>query len=250
MKQRILSIGVVLWSLFMIIMAQLSNMGVFWDRTIEQLSYSPNEILVPAGYTFAIWGIIYLGVVAFAIYQLRKDTLKEKSIQKVRPWLLANVIANWLRLPAATMTGRTPVTVVLIVFILISLWFITYHLRGYATKKTKWITITPMSLYYGWITAATFLNIGSYVSSLGYTWAVESVTWVLVRIGLAYITSLIIFTKIKYLSYILVTIWALAGVAVARQNDERTIMWTAIGLIIVTLIYLLIRKLQKKIITA
>lgn len=251
MKQRILSIGVLIGTLFMIIMAGLSNMWVFGGRTIEEISYLPNEILVPAGYTFSIWWIIYLGILIFSIYQLKKSALKEKNIQKVRPWLLGNVIANGLRLPAATTTGWwTWMTVALIIFILISLWFITYQLRDYATKNTKWITLTPMSLYYGWITAATFLNIGSYISALWWTRAVESVAGVMLRIGLAYITSMIIFTKTRHLSYILVTIWALVGVVVARQSDERVIMRTAFGLIALTLIYISIRITKKKVIFA
>ncbi|MBP6085962.1 tryptophan-rich sensory protein [Patescibacteria group bacterium] len=147
---------------------------------MEDVSYNANEILVPAPFTFAIWGLIYIGMIAFTIYQLRKDTLHDSTIQKIRPRIALNFIANGLWLPAATLLNRSWTTIVLILFMWFTLGYINKELKGYAhAKATKRYIVMPMSIYFGWITIATPLNMASLVNQRGFTPAVQSVPRVL-----------------------------------------------------------------------
>lgn len=249
MYQRILQWKVVGSYIAMIVLVYLSNTGIFGWRTIEQASNIPGEILVPAWFTFAIWWVIYLGMAAFTIYQWRKSTLQDSAIATIRPWIIANFLANWLRLPAATMTNWSWITVVLIIFMWYSLYVINTTLKDYAhAKATRRYIVMPMSIYFWWITVATSLNIASVVSWLWFPIVVQSIPWVLGWIALAGSVSILIFQKFRYLSYISVFLWALIGVIVERQTDAPIISWIATILFFGVALYVLYRGIHKKVI--
>ena len=67
----------------------------------------------------------------------------------------------------------------------------------------------PMSIYFGWITIATPLNVAAVLNAYGFTDVVTTIPRVLFWIGIAFVTSLVVFTRLRYLSYIAVTLWAL-----------------------------------------
>jgi hypothetical protein len=50
------------------------------------------------------------------------------------------------------------------------------------SNALKRCTVIPMSVYFGWITIATPLNIASVVNQRGFAPAVQSVPWVMLRI--------------------------------------------------------------------
>lgn len=184
---------------FMIAMVILSNQWVFWWRTIEDVSNIPWEILVPAGFTFAIWWVIYLGMLAFSIFQLRKYALYDSTIQSIRPRVMENFIANGLWLPVATTTNWSWITLLLIWFMFVSLWKINQELSWYAqATATKWYITLPMSIYFWWITVAMRLNLASVIGWLGFTEAVQSPWWVLGWILGAIITYVIVLNKLRY----------------------------------------------------
>ena len=47
-----------------------------------------NVKIIPANYTFAIWGLIYIGLVAFAVYQLDYRRADNTQLQQTRPWIV------------------------------------------------------------------------------------------------------------------------------------------------------------------
>ncbi len=242
------SILVFLACLFMIAMNWLSSAWVFGGRTIEEVSRTSGEILVPAWFTFAIWGLIYLWMFIFSIYQLRKSTLHDSTIQEIRPWVALNFIANWLWLPAATQSWRNPLTVLLIIFMWISLGYINKALQWYAKSKvTRRYIVMPMSIYFGWITIATPLNVAAVLNAYGFTDVVTTIPRVLFWISLAYVTSLVVFTKLRYLSYIAVTLWALIWVIAVRQYDAPQIAWIAVILWVAIITYIAVRAGKKRV---
>jgi hypothetical protein len=248
MKKRTHSIFVLVAALFMIAMNRLSTMGVFGWRTVEQISYAPNELLVPASFTFSIRWVIYIGLLAFSIYQLSKKALDDKVMKRIRPWVILNFVANGLWLPAATWLTRSWLSVVLIICMWISLGYINkYFMKSNYSNALKRCTVIPMSVYFGWITIATPLNIASVVNQRGFAPAVQSVPWVMLRIWLAYVTSIVVFTRLRNISYILVTLRALFGIAMKRQYDSPILMRTAIWLGILTVLYIVYRKSQNKV---
>ena len=69
----------------MLMMNYLANSLPLNNKTTGQLSDAYPNLFVPAGITFSIWGIIYLLLVAWCIFQF---TEKGKAISGEIGWLL------------------------------------------------------------------------------------------------------------------------------------------------------------------
>lgn len=110
----------------------------------------------------------------------------------------------------AILTGWNWITAAIIIFIWVSLGYINKYLQGYAhAKATKQYITMPMSIYFGWITMAAPLNIAMVIYNMGYPQVMTNPIWAMAWLGIGYITSIIVFYRLRYLSYIAVTVWAL-----------------------------------------
>ncbi|MEM9261723.1 MAG: tryptophan-rich sensory protein, partial [Bacteroidota bacterium] len=56
--------------LILLVLYAITNAGLLGDNPVGSTSRDTSPLIVPAGYAFAIWGPIYLGLIAFPIYQL------------------------------------------------------------------------------------------------------------------------------------------------------------------------------------
>jgi hypothetical protein len=251
MKNKVLSWLVVLSYIFMIAMNGLSNTGFFWWRTMQELAYVPWWILVPASYTFSIWGIIFLGLGAFSIYQLRKDLINSSIIATIRPLVIVNFILNWLRLPAVALLWWTWTSGVIIIAMRFSLAHINKYLQEIGmSNNNKRFMITPMSIYFAWITIATPLNRWSIMYQIGYIGSQTNIIRVLSWIWIAYITSIVCFRRLKYISFISVLLRGLLWIISARMYDKPELAWIAVILLSIVVTYIILRSAKKKVIIA
>ncbi|RYF98417.1 MAG: hypothetical protein EOO07_38195, partial [Chitinophagaceae bacterium] len=69
-KSRIFAISNAVVFVIANVISYLSNTGIFSGKTIGEVSDKYNALFVPAGFTFAVWGVIYAGLYAFVIYHL------------------------------------------------------------------------------------------------------------------------------------------------------------------------------------
>ena len=127
---------------------------------------------VPAGYVFAVWGLIYVGILAFSVYQLRPAVREDPRLAGVRPWFLASNLANaaWVFL---WHYERFPLTLVAMGALLASLVAIHLHLRrglGPSSPWERWLVDAPFSLYLGWISVATFPRRRGWASPSPWWW--------------------------------------------------------------------------------
>lgn len=131
----------------------------------------------------------------------------------------------------------------------ISLGFIVRYLTDYEKDRIDRLCVTiPMSLYFGWITIATPLNIAAALSDLGYTRAITNPVAVLSWIAIAWVTSVVVFWKTHRISYIVITLWALIAVMTARVQDSPIIFWVAVGLVGCTLGVILYKGYKKNLV--
>ena len=122
--------------------------------------YDPQPPIQPAGYAFAIWGVIYLWLVVSAVFGVWKRRTDPQwnavrlplgvALAVGTPWLaIANASAIW-----ATIT----------IFIM-ALAAIAAFLR--APYQDHWFLKTPIGIFSGWLTAASFVSLGATVSGYG-----------------------------------------------------------------------------------
>jgi len=184
---------------------------------------------VPANYVFGIWGIIYILLIGYAVYQARPSQRENPQLRRIGYLFVLSSIANsaWLVL---FHYEYFPLTMVAMVVVLLSLIGIYLRLGIGKTEVSgaeKWLTNIPFSVYLGWITVATIAN-ASYVlydtnwDGFGLSGAVWATIMLVVA---AAITITIIITR-RDIAYTAVIVWALVGIVV-KQSGTAPVAITA-----------------------
>jgi hypothetical protein len=226
-------------------------------KTGELSDLYPN-LFVPAGLTFAIWGLIYVLLGIFVIYPLissvRRDPQKLDFVQRIGPLFFISCLANigWI---FAWHYKIVPLSLVLMLILLGCLLLIYLRLnigKSEAAKAEKYFVHLPFSVYLGWITIATIANVTALLVDIGWnqnTWGLGEQFWAVavIVVGIAIALS-ILFTR-KDIFYCLVVDWALAGILIKRLSPtevpaQSVVVVTIVGLVLITagVIAQLIRK--------
>ena len=218
----------------------LAGTTVLNGRTTAQVSDLYSNIFTPAGYVFAIWGIIYTLLLVFVIYQVLPKQ-KDKPFQKqIGALFILSSFFNvvWLFL---WQYGYIATSVVLMFALLASLIAIYLRLgigKSSALRTEKWCVHLPFSVYLGWITVASIANVAAALVSVGWNgFGLSAETWAIIAMGIALIVTLIVIVVRRDVAYSLVVVWALAGIAV-KQNKYPTIVLIAQEAIAVILVAL------------
>lgn len=161
----------------------------------------------PAGYAFAIWGLIYLLLLAGTGFGLFKRA-QDEDWQPMRPPLVLSMALGAAWLPLAQV-APVPATVLIWAMLAAALWSL---FRVGVTDR--WLQQTPVALYAGWLTAASCVALGLMLA--GYGWLPETLA-ALVSLSLALAIALTVQYRLhRAPEYGLTVIWALIGVIVAN----------------------------------
>ncbi len=215
----------------------LSNALPLNGRSAEEISDALPSFFTPAGYTFSIWGLIYLGLLGFVVYQALP---KKQGMAGQIGWLfVASSVVNiaWL---FSWHYGFYAVSVLMMISLLLILIAIYRRLdSGRAnpalTAVDNLVIRVPFSLYLGWISVATIANIASVVAYWGWNgFGLAGQVWSAIMMLVASaVAGLLLFNRRDF-AYGGVLVWALFGIRAAYPN-EAVISNTALvaaGLII------------------
>lgn len=95
--KKTLQIANIILFVVMVFVNYLSGTGAINDTTIAEISTANNNLFTPAGYAFSIWGLIYLLLFGFVIYQSRslfKKVRDDEFILKTGWWFVISCFAN------------------------------------------------------------------------------------------------------------------------------------------------------------
>jgi len=174
----------------------------------------------PAGYAFGIWGLIYLWLAVSAVFGLWKRN-DDPAWDAARPYLTASLAIGTPWLYVATQSAVLATVMIIAMMITAIIAFIR------APIFDKWLFRIPVGIYAGWLTAATFVSIGSTVA--GYGIAFDSLGWAYAGIVGALAVGLIVYSQRPAPEYLLTIIWALVGIVVANQTGPQSVVWLAQG---------------------
>lgn len=162
----------------------------------------------PAGYAFAIWGLIYVWLIVSAIYGIWKRSTDSKWNAMRAPLIVSLVLGTpWLWVATQSAIAAT------VLIFAMAIAAITATLR--APTADRWLALAPVALYAGWLTAASFVSLGSTMA--GYGVLMDQTGWAYAGIGMALLVALTVQTRIPTApTYGLVVIWALVGIIVAN----------------------------------
>jgi len=222
--KRTLQVANIIGLIATIIMNYLSNALPLNGKTPGQLSDQYPNLFVPAGFTFSIWGVIYLFLIGFIIYQASDLFSKEKKelpfVERIGWWFVISCVANiaWL---FAWHYEIVSLSLILMVGILFSLIQIYLRLRiGEESYKgiDLWLVRVPFSIYLGWISVATIANTTALLVKSGYAALnTTDLIWTIVMIAIAVVLGLTMLLRKRDFPYVLVLIWALYGIMSANQ---------------------------------
>lgn len=258
MKKRksiiVLQILNILVYLAMITINALANIIPFNDLTTGEVADLYPNLFTPASITFSIWGVIYLLLAGFVIYQawgvFKNNKLKD-FIKDISWYFIISSLANisWI---ISWHFLKINLSLVLMLILLLSLIMIYLRLNNGIKKvdiKEKIFVHLPFSIYLSWISIATLANITVFLLDNNIFNYIPEVAWVITAIIIGTIITLFILFKRKDIAYSLVAIWAFIGIILKRLSTEPIISIIAtsilgIVLILSTIIYILLKPYQ------
>lgn len=211
----------------------LSNTGIMDGKTIGGISDNIKSLFTPAGYAFSIWGLIYLFLLGFAVYQGRslfKKDADDSFVEKIGFWFIISCIANccWV---FSWIYGYTGLSCFFIFLLLISLLKIVLNLGVNIDKVSsskQLFLYLPFTIYSGWVTVASVANVSSYLVKINWNgFGISDEIWTIIMILIAVIINAIIIFKRKMYGFALVGSWALIAIGIANQTKQNTVGFTA-----------------------
>jgi benzodiazapine receptor len=225
----------VLAVLAVIVINGLANALPLNGQTTGEISDRFQVYFVPAGYVFSIWGLIYVALIAFAVYQVlpaQRDNLRLRSIGYLFALSCAANIA-WIFLWHYEVFLLTLVVMLALLLLLIAIYLRLDIGRVQVSTAEKWLVHVPFSIYLGWITVATIANVTSLLDYLNWDgWGISPEAWTVIMLvtGLG-IASAVSLTR-GDVAYMLVIVWAFAGIAVKHAGTPvvATAAWVTTAL--------------------
>ena len=204
---------------------------------------------VPAGYVFSIWGLIYLGLITYAVFQALPSQRDNPRIRAIDgPFLLAS-LANivWIFL---WHYEQFPLSLVAMVVLLASLIVIYLRLdigRAVVPARERWLVHLVFSVYLGWITVATIANVTTVLDYVGWGgWGISEETWLVIMLAVALVVAALMAWTRSDVAYLLVLAWAFAGIAVKHAGTPvvANAAWIATVAVLALVAFSLWRRWQ------
>ena len=196
---------------------------------------------VPAGYVFAIWGLIYIGLIAFAIFQALPSQRENPRLRATGWWIALAGLANitWIFLWHYEKFALTLVAMLVLLGTLIITYLGLGTGKSTVSKAETWAVRVPFSIYLGWITVATVANITQLLYFLNWSgFGIDAKVWMwIILAAVLIIDTLMNFTH-RDIAYTAVILWALAGIAIKFAVVPAVAIptWITFGLVAFTLV--------------
>ncbi len=174
---------------------------------------------VPAGYVFAIWGLIYLGWIAFTFYQFRPAHKTSSRLRRLGYLFALSGLANsaWLFCWHYNYFGLSVLVMLALLGLLIASYMRLNVGRTTISAAERWCVDVPFSVYLGWITVATVANISDFLFSISWNgFGITAQVWSIIMIAIASLLGLFMALTRRDVGYLLVLVWSFVGIALKQ----------------------------------
>jgi len=175
---------------------------------------------VPAGYVFSIWGLIYVGLIAFGVYQVLPAQRDDARLKRIGYLFAASCAANiaWLFLWHYEMFLWTLVAMVALLILLIAIYLRLDIGRAPVRRAQRWLVNVPFSIYLGWISVATIANVTQMLWYVGWNgWGIAPEMWAMLMLLVVAALSTAMAVGRADAAFLLVIIWAVVGIAIKQK---------------------------------
>lgn len=197
--------------------------------TPGEISDKYPTLITPAGYAFSIWSLIYVGLIAFSIYQLLPPNVAR--LRNIRSYYILSCALNcaWIYL---WHHDQIAVAFVIIFLLAFSLLLINLYLRTIETAGEYWLVKAPFGIYFGWVTAATLVNFA--ILLVHWNVQLSPSAWTGLAVALILLAAALgILVRIRLTNYFypLAVAWALAAIGVKQSGQTLVVSAAAVGVI-------------------
>jgi hypothetical protein len=230
-------------------MNYLANALPLGGQSTGTVSDKYPTLFTPAGFTFAIWGIIYLGLLLFVIYQSIPTYREDPLLKRIHGPFQLNCLANgiWLLFWHYDMLWLS----LIIMFVILATLIVIYIRIREDEKKLsfaeKLFIQIPFSIYVGWITVATIANISivQYYMECNDS-GLHAIVWTLIKLAASGAIGVWMIYRKTDVAYILVIAWASFGI-LSKQSEILQVAGAAgmlVALCFTAITVILIRRLS------
>jgi hypothetical protein len=220
-------------TIFAIVIGQ-AQVLLQWGQSPAEFAADSDATLKVAGYAFAIWGVIYLWLLVYAVRQALPGTGESKLIHRLGwPSVAALLGIGWWILAAAFDQEMATIVLifgslaVLLLPLLANAGTIRALPRG---DRDRWMTVWPLALLAGWLTIASPVNLITVATGNGWLPEVLSPTvWAILAIVVVAGVALGVTQRLRTLAYGLPIAWGLLGAFVAEQTRNPMLAYVALA---------------------
>jgi translocator protein len=196
-------------------------------KVTADISNANPTLITPSGYVFAIWGVIYVLLGVFVVYQALPRQ-REKAFQERISWLFVLSSALNILWLFAWQYEFLSLSVVIMFLLLLTLIVIYVRLdigKSRIERRERLAVRLPFSVYLGWITIATIADVSATLVSLKWDgFGIGPETWAVLIVLVALIIAILIAVIRRDVAYELVIIWAFVGIAVNQSSNQNTVI--------------------------
>lgn len=243
-------LSVIIFS-FTLYVNYLAGTGFINNLTTGEVSERFPTLFTPAGFTFAIWGVIYLLNLLFVLFQCYKAFRQPHKLDITLNGLFILVCltnAVWIFVWHQLNPGLSFILILVILSLLIG----CYHRvrQSEIGSGNYFLEYINFSVYLSWISVATIANAAAYLTTAGLPQ--DGFMAALLTLGAiavaAFLAGYLIIAQ-GNIWYGLVTMWAAYGILIARSTEdlpgaEMTAIaaFIAVVVIFLSIIFVTIRK--------
>lgn len=255
--RKVSALSAFVFFIIMVVVNGLANALPLNGVNTGQLSDDISNLFVPAGITFAIWGLIYALLLGYVLFTLRAGFSKKEHTHwtPVDGLLFSiNALCNaaWIFAWHWRLIG---LSVVIMLGILATLLILLE--RGFkkaeihkTAKVQSFFLWQPLLVYLGWICVATIANITALLVTLGWNgFGIPALWWAVFVISVGTIIGIYLVLKRGAVASGLVFIWAYAGIVLKRTTVDPSVTMSIIVtaiigaiLVLASIIILIISK--------
>jgi hypothetical protein len=244
--------NIVFFVLTVVINSLAGSTKIIGGRNTADVSNANSTLITPAGYVFAIWGVIYILLGIFVVYQALPSQKGKEYLDKISWLFILSSIVNiaWL---FAWQYEYLSLSVLLIFALLATLIAIYVRLgigKSNAISREKLAVHLPFSVYIGWITVASIADVAATLVS--YNWngfGISPSTWAILVVAVALLITMLMLATRKDIAYALVIIWALVGIGVNHNGNQTVVTLTEVASALVAIALVatvLVSRVRKK----
>jgi benzodiazapine receptor len=217
-------------------------------RTTAEVSDQYFTLVTPAGYVFSIWGVIYVLLLAFVVFQALPSQREKPFLRQINVLFILSSVFNvvWLFLWHYDQIVLSVVLMFALLATLIAVYLRLGRDKITVTVKKRVFVHLPFSVYLGWITVASIANVASALVAVGWDeFGLASDVWAVLVIAVALLITLGVIATRRDVAYSLVLVWALVGIAVNQSAYQNVVLASLIGAVTIAVALVAVLAVSK-----